>query len=48
MTDPVTPTEQPDETTPAPEEDSEVELGAWVDARKPEPADTPRPPEVDA
>lgn len=46
MTDPVTPT---DENDPIPaEEQDETELGAWVDQRKPEPADTPRPPEVDA
>lgn len=39
-TDPVTPTEQPDEDTPAPEE---VEQGAYQGDRADEPVDTEEP-----
>lgn len=40
MTDPVTPTEAPDEGLPA---DEDIEDGASMDERPDEPVDSPRP-----
>lgn len=42
MTDPVTPTEQPDVNVPA-DELEDVEIGAWQDDAPGEPADEPEP-----
>lgn len=46
MTDPVTPTERPDESTEAPEEQDTIETGAWMDERDAEPSASPVPPEA--
>lgn len=43
MTDPVTPTDQPDEQVPADEEP--IGEGADMDERPDEPVDEPEPPE---
>lgn len=42
MSDPATPTEQPDEHTPAPEEET-IETGAWIEDKPPAPVETPDP-----